>query len=108
ADLDRVPDELAVHRLGERGADLAVVAALEPLERVIACQDLPEPHAPPAEDAPLPIQHEHRTHPDMLPEHPLRLDEPALPRPELQGVVLERALPPFVAEIGRASCRERV
>src|SRR5262249_41409904 len=97
-DLHRVPDELAVDGLGERRPDLAVVAALEPLQRVIPGNDLAEPHAPPAEDAPLAVEDEHRPHADVLAKGALGFNEPPLPRPKLERVVLQRALAALVAD----------
>ncbi len=75
-----------------------MVTALEPLERVVARDDLAEPQAPPAQDAPLAVEHEDRTHPHVLPERALRLNEPALPRPKLERVVLEGTLSALVTD----------
>jgi len=60
ADRDRIPDELGLHRQGERRVDLAGEASFKSLEGIVAGDDLSEAHAPPAQDASLAIQHEHR------------------------------------------------
>ena len=98
ADGDGVADKLRLHRQSERRVYLAVESPLKPFQRVVAGDQLAEPHAPPAQDAPLPIEHQHTAQGDRLGEVAFGLDEAAAAGAVLIGLVLQRAFAALVAD----------
>ena len=97
AEINNVAVELRLQRSVVEGAEHGVIAAVEEVQLVLAGDVVHEARTAVADDAALLIQDDQRAEIVDLAEQAFLLDEPALFRPPVVAIVLERTLTARVA-----------